>query len=221
MEASQSSDVSETGSSMIMSDESEESVPWITWFCSQKGHEYFCEVDEEFIRDEFNLTGLNTIVPHYRLSIDIILDYESIENVGTSRKKIERCTEILYGLIHARFILTHKGMKYMEIKFKAGHFGKCPRALCEGQNCLPVSTHDFIGESHVLQFCPSCQETYIPRYAEHRSIDGAYFGSTFAHLYLLVLKNQVPSPSLIEEKSAFSYVPKIFGFRLYKSFEHR
>lgn len=28
-----------------------------TWFCSLPGHEYFCEVAEEFIEDDFNLTG--------------------------------------------------------------------------------------------------------------------------------------------------------------------
>ncbi|KMU87291.1 casein kinase II beta subunit CKB1 [Coccidioides immitis H538.4] len=36
---------------------------WITAFCSLMGHEYFAEVSEEFIEDDFNLTGLQSQVP--------------------------------------------------------------------------------------------------------------------------------------------------------------
>ena len=31
---------------------------WIQWFCSLEGHEFLVEIEEEFIKDPFNLIGL-------------------------------------------------------------------------------------------------------------------------------------------------------------------
>jgi casein kinase II subunit beta len=47
---------------------------WVTWFLGTKGNEYFCEVDEDYILDRFNLTGLNTEVQHYPAALDLVTD---------------------------------------------------------------------------------------------------------------------------------------------------
>lgn len=46
---------------------------WISSFCSLLGHEYFAEVSEEFIEDDFNLTGLQGQVPMYKEALEVRL----------------------------------------------------------------------------------------------------------------------------------------------------
>lgn len=50
------------------------SSSWISWFLSSKGNEYFCEVEDDYILDRFNLTGLNTEVQNYTQALDLITD---------------------------------------------------------------------------------------------------------------------------------------------------
>ena len=42
-----------------------------------KGNEMFVQVDDEYINDEFNLTGLSSDVPYYDYALDTILDIDS------------------------------------------------------------------------------------------------------------------------------------------------
>lgn len=94
---------------------SEDEGSWISWFINLRGNEFFCEVDEEYIQDDFNLTGLSAMVPYYDYALDTMLDVDIPVDTLTEEQQevIETAAEVLYGLIHARFILTSRGMQRM------------------------------------------------------------------------------------------------------------
>ena len=92
----------------------------------------------------------------------------------------------IYGLIHARFIVTPKGLSLMRDKYAKGVFGVRPRVLCERRHMLPVGMSEDIRTSRVKVYCPQCQEVYLPKKKCH-DIDGAYFGCSFPNILLMVL----------------------------------
>ncbi|KAF3968265.1 hypothetical protein CMV_007827 [Castanea mollissima] len=161
---------------------------WISWFCNLRGNEFFCEVDDEYIQDDFNLCGLSSQVPYYDYALDLILDVDSSHgDIFTEEQNelVESAAEMLYGLIHVRYILTSKGMAAMLEKYKNYDFGRCPRVYCCGQPCLPVGQSDIPRSSTVKIYCPKCEDIYYPRSKYQGNIDGAYFGTTFPHLFLM------------------------------------
>jgi Casein kinase II regulatory subunit len=98
---------------------------------------------------------------------------------------------------------------------------------CSGQPVLPVGLKDEMGADTVKIFCPKCQCVYHPPPVRSRSshhggagaagVDGAAFGTTFPHLFLMTFSNLVPDP--LPQNS--SYVPRVFGFRVHSSTRQR
>lgn len=184
---------------------------WIEWFTSHKRNQVFVEIDEDYIQDGFNMTGFHQMVPYYDQALAVILDEEEQEVTGEERVQFESLAEILYGLVHARFILTQKGMNLMMQKYKENVFGTCPSVSCEGARCMPIATTDVHGQEGGKIYCPRCKEIYSPRNQSLMQVDGSFFGTSFAPFFFLVNSHLVPP---IPPKP---YVPKIYGFRVHPS----
>ncbi|KAF1861559.1 hypothetical protein Lal_00025922 [Lupinus albus] len=274
--ASLSHEESETDSEESEVSGSDDDTPWISWFCNLRGNEFFCEVDDDYIQDNFNLCGLSSQVPHYDYALDLILDVDSSHDFGyisrtnfaldaivaveprvggactcqvtvttlfmklqlrgrntlysfgplipslfgmalesdemltkEENEEIESAAGMLYGLIHVRYILTSKGMSAMLEKYKNYDFGRCPRAYCSGQPCLPVGLSDIPGSSTVKLYCPRCEDVYNPQ-SKYHNVDGAYFGTTFPNLFLMTYGHLKP------QKPTQRYIPRVFGFKVHK-----
>ena len=224
---------------------------WVHRFCRTPGHEFFCAVPASFLAEEFNWLGL----PSDLAAIDLLLG--NVVYKGKKKTKDqnyrpplpplpwdEAAARRMYGLIHARFIVTQKGLNAMREKYEQGHFGRCPRLACDGQALLPVGVRD--GEEKeeeeeeekeghtggVNVFCPCCRELYRPADPYHQQLNGFYWGTSFAHLFILAFPDLCPAPAQKEESmgtgaSASSsssssssrgekdvYVPRVFGFRV-------
>ncbi|KAI7887084.1 casein kinase II beta subunit [Lichtheimia hyalospora FSU 10163] len=228
------SQVSTTGSSL---------QSWISWFCSLSGHEYYAEVPEDFIQDDFNLTGLSAIVPYYDEALEMILDLEPEEPsdddqlgdqedeeeeepseeddgfwkerpIATKRRErvhpsvVEPYAAMLYGLIHQRYLLTRNGLRLMAERYAAEQFGFCPRVYCGRCPVIPCGRYDEAGREGVRLYCPRCMDLYNPPSLISQNVDGAHFGTTYAHLLFQSYYELVPAPR------PHIYQPRIFGFRV-------
>merc|ERR1712083_946728 len=110
---------------------------------------------------------------------------------------IENDADVLYGLIHSRYIVTNRD------------FGECPYVYCSQTALLPVGLTDEKNRESVKLYCPSCENIYRPKSSRYEQVEGAHFGTTFPHLFFLTF------PELKPDKPK-EYVPKIFGFAVHK-----
>lgn len=184
---------------------------WISEFCNVVEHNIFIEVPEDFIDDDFNLTGLSSQVKHYHQALEMILDLEPEQPLQLAdQAEVQSSAEMLYGLIHARYIVTRQGMQTMAYLFDRSVFGTCPRALCNNMKLLPTGRYDLPGKERVLFFCPCCLDLYNVGEA-FDVIDGAFFGTTFVALFLQTF------PSIeneVKELRKKQFTLTVYGFKV-------
>mmetsp|Transcript_73999 Transcript_73999/g.198690 ORF Transcript_73999/g.198690 Transcript_73999/m.198690 type:complete len:268 (-) Transcript_73999:203-1006(-) len=205
---------SEDDYSQLSGSELDEEITWIEWFCHLKGNEFFVEVDEDYIQDDFNLTGLSSLVPYYEYALSMILDFDDQDDhlPEDQQPLVETAAQMLYGLIHARFIMTSRGMTAMHDKYNDYVYGTCPMMQCEALNqaVLPIGTSDLLRQGAAKVYCPHCKEVYHPKSSRLECLDGAYFGTSFAHLFFLTYQHLVP------KSIPQPYVPRLYGFKVHK-----
>lgn len=165
---------------------------WVDSFLEQPASDWFCRIPQSFMSDGFNTCGLCVEQSHAKTAFNQLLEMDSDEDSSTSfdsdsEEEIEKCTEVIFGLIHARYIFTNEGVREMAKKYDDGVFGTCPRILCNGQHLLPIGLTDHPGLEKVKRFCPCCGQLYRADDA-HGDLDGAYFTKSFPHYFLLELK---------------------------------
>ncbi|KAF9513240.1 hypothetical protein BS47DRAFT_1344466 [Hydnum rufescens UP504] len=166
------------------------SLTWITWFCSLPGHEYFCEVTEDFIVDDFNLTGLNALVPFWKEAMEMVLDVEPEDALKIPDVSIvESSAELLYG-----WCTNDTFSRDLVEKYEAGHFGVCPRVYCQSCPVAPSGRSDLPGLETVKLYCPNCNDIYTPPSSRYQGVDGAFFGTTFAPLLFQTFRELSPAP---------------------------
>jgi casein kinase II subunit beta len=115
-------------------------------------------------------------------------------------------------------------------KYRTAAFGRCPHVFCQGQPVLPVGLSDLPRNYTVNVFCPRCHGLFFPKSTRQANIDGAYFGTTFPHLYLMTHPVRLISKQMfaififrtnffffqdmIPAKPTQNYVPRVYGFKV-------
>lgn len=184
---------------------------WVSIYCSRPGNSFFCQVSKQFMQDNFNLYDLKTHFESekaYKDALSMLLDEASIRKNITSSRLLN--AEFLYGLIHARYILSLQGLDAMRRKYLEGDFGECPRHGCEEQPVLPIGLAQEVGVQCVKVFCAKCRHVYS---CPDISLDSAFFGPTFPHLFYMTFTSLVPECTTDEA----SFVPRVFGFKIHSS----
>lgn len=183
---------------------------WIDLFFQRPSSKLFVRIDQEFIASSFNVYGLKARVKNFHFAYEMLRkgSISSANATDLERDEIDKQTELLYGLLHLRYLLTKPGMQLMYEKFNQDFFPICPRVYCKGTHCLPYGITEDPGEHTVRMFCPCCSDIYNVTDPDLKKVDGAFFGSSWVHMFL------TKYPQVIPKDPPRVYVPKIFGFRL-------
>jgi casein kinase II subunit beta len=166
---------------------------WVNDFVQRNN--WLCLVDEAYVNDNFNLYGLSNQVDDYQNALRVVRGQFAEPNAP-----LEKRAEDVYGLMHARYILTFQGARNMRSKYEMRLFGACPRIACNNQALLPIGLDPVPGKANVRGFCPCCQDVYDL----DTQLDGAYFGPYFAHFFLQAEKCEMKTePKVSTPLSAF------------------
>ena len=183
---------------------------WVKNFLSFPSSYVFVDVDVKFLKEFLeNFVATSSLITDFKESKKLIFA-SSIKEVLAAPQSIQSQAEILYGLAHAKYLLTVEGQEKMISKQKSKIFAHCPRLYCQRTTCFPCGVSDSLQELSIKMYCPNCHEIYNVSDDLISNIDGAYFGLKWLECVCqshpeLRLSSQTPE-----------YVPRIYGFRIYQ-----
>ncbi|VVC25945.1 Casein kinase II, regulatory subunit, alpha-helical,Casein kinase II, regulatory subunit [Cinara cedri] len=196
---------------------------WTARFLDKPENAFLCAVDESFVRDRFNLIGLEDAIPGFDAAVRHVLGETRTDGGGgavvdkTSGGHRNACgqeaaAELFYGMAHARYVMTPTGVAKMFEKYLAGCFGHCPRVNCDRSPVLPIGLSDAVGIDTVRIYCPRCMDVYWPPAGLNgSSVDGAYIGTGFPHMAFMT------QPELRPARPRGRFAAKLYGFTVHKS----
>lgn len=168
---------------------------------------WLLNIPDEYIDDKFNVYGLNKEFSFFDLCCEIIRGKGNLSCVPPADIKIIRAQlPQVYGMIHARFILSPGGLTALNDKYKRSQYGTCPRLNCHNEQLLPIGLSSQMEISLVYAFCPCCREIFYPR--PKIDLDGAFFGPNAAHIFI----DEMEIKSNQEKYQPYPH--NAFGFRL-------
>jgi casein kinase II subunit beta len=212
-------------------------TPWVRQFLTSRPKDALLPVPKDFLSDGFNLAQLAPIVervgwehaarsgnndlkvsgtssyPIYRQALGLLLqDDES--DTSTIDPSIQHAAEILYLLVHARFVSSPRGLDTMRRLVHNHIFGQCPRQSCGGMSLLPTGVSENVGQSSCQRYCPACGETWA---WWDSCTDGCAWGPSFCHLWGLTHGEGLVLEAISRRPISPSTMPlaRIFGFPLH------
>ena len=185
---------------------------WIDYFLKQPENRFLCRVDNNFIQSKASKIKDQFPFTHLPEALEFLLNgrTEISNNIMEEAK-------ILYGLIHAQYLMTEAGQEQMLAKFHNHDFEKCPRTLCKNCQCLPFGSKSIYGKSKLQLFCPNCTDSYNIPGNDNRTLDGSFFGPDWFHF---LLQKHPEDPELFPPEPPAPFVPKIYGFKVYNPSLH-
>lgn len=171
---------------------------------------YFCSIESSFLEDRFNLVGTECYLKYQVEAYSILINGLPKNNSKTKASWLEEAY-MLYGMLHARYILTSAGLAQLATKYEKGIYGRCPRVQCKEQRLLPIGLCSIPKVDDVNHYCCMCEDVYsMPTPDSVQCADGAFFGQTYIHLFFRGYLNKLPTSPL------GTYTPRLFGFKTKK-----
>jgi hypothetical protein len=163
-------------------------TPWARKFIMSRPKDALLPIPREYLSDGFNLVNIAPVIQKmfhenktdtqattsiYKSAIKLILEEEGMMNSTSVTKDIQHAAEVIYQLVHARFVCSPRGLDTIRRMFKRNAdsgticpiFGRCSRIKCNGSALLPFGVsdqYDISGKGSIhrkaMRYCCSCRE---------------------------------------------------------------